>query len=332
MAMFLIGAAVLLLLTLYAVLRPLLGRSKTLAAGIAFAVIAASTVLYLQLGTPAALDPAMVRAPTNLAEARAQLERKLAESPGDAEGWRLLGRAYAAEGNAKEAARAYAEAAKRAPRDADVLTEAAEARALTREDRRFDDIATAQLEQAIAIEPMHQRARWFLGISLRQAGEHAKAAEVWSPLLSRIDAKTAATLLVQINQARTEAGLAPMKLPTEATSTSGLAVQVTFAPGIDIQQLPDTARIFVIARAAGGPPMPVAVQKHEVNAMPLSIRLSDADSPMPTAKLSSLKQVEVIARLSMNGIANRQADDIESRPVQLSLPHTQAVELVIGNE
>ena len=319
MAMFLIGAAVLLLLTLYAVLRPLLGRSKTLAAGIAFAVIAASTVLYLQLGTPAALDPAMVRAPTNLAEARAQLERKLAESPGDAEGWRLLGRAYA-------------EAAKRAPRDADVLTEAAEARALTREDRRFDDIATAQLEQAIAIEPMHQRARWFLGISLRQAGEHAKAAEVWSPLLSRIDAKTAATLLVQINQARTEAGLAPMKLPTEATSTSGLAVQVTFAPGIDIQQLPDTARIFVIARAAGGPPMPVAVQKHEVSAMPLSIRLSDADSPMPTAKLSSLKQVEVIARLSMNGIANRQADDIESRPVQLSLPHTQAVELVIGNE
>lgn len=330
MAMFLLAAAVLLVLTFYAVLRPLLGRSTKLAAITAVAVIAASVALYLHLGTPAALDPAMVRAPTNLAEARVQLERKLAESPGDAEGWRLLGRAYTAEGNAAEAARAYAEAAKRAPRDADVLTEAAEARALAREDRRFDDIATSQLEQAIAIEPMHQRARWFLGISLRQAGESAKAAETWAPLLSRIDAKTASTLLVQINEARAEAGLEPMAMPTDAASTTGLPVEVAFAPGIDIQQLPLTARVFVIARAAGGPPMPVAVQKHEVGAMPLSINLSDADSPMPTAKLSTLRDVEVFARLSMSGTANRQDGDVESKAVQVKLPSKQPVKLVIG--
>ena len=332
MAMFVIAAAVLLLLTLFYVLRPMLGRSKTFAAGIAVAIIAASAILYISIGTPAALDPAMVRAPTNLAEAREQLERKLAVSPGDAEGWRLLGRAYAAEGNAAEAARAYAEAAKRAPRDADVLTEAAEARALAREDRRFDNVATAQLEQAIAIDPMHQRARWFLGISLRQAGESAKAAEVWAPLLTVIDAKTASTLLVQINESRADAGLEPMAAPTTAASASRLPVQVAFAPGIDITQLPATARVFVIARAAGGPPMPVAVQKHEVGAMPLSIGLSDADSPMPTAKLSTLQEVEVIARVSMSGTANRQDGDIESQPVRVKLPSKQPVELIIGGQ
>ena len=332
MAMFVSAAAVLLLLTLFYVLRPMLGRSKTFAAGIAVAIIAASAILYISIGTPAALDPAMVRAPTNLAEAREQLERKLAVSPGDAEGWRLLGRAYAAEGNAAEAARAYAEAAKRAPRDADVLTEAAEARALAREDRRFDNVATAQLEQAIAIDPMHQRARWFLGISLRQAGESAKAAEVWAPLLTVIDAKTASTLLVQINESRADAGLEPMAPPTTAASESRLPVQAAFAPGIDITQLPATARVFVIARAAGGPPMPVAVQTHEVGAMPLSIGLSDADSPMPTAKLSTLQEVEVIARVSMSGTANRQDGDIESQPVRVKLPSKQPVELIIGGQ
>lgn len=332
MAMFLLAAAILLLLTLYAVLQPLLARSKPLAAGIAVAVIAASAALYLHLGTPAALDPAMVRAPANLAEARAQLERKLAESPEDAEGWRLLGRAYAAEGNAGEAARAYAEAARRAPRDADLLTEAAEARALAREDRRFDETAVAQLEQALAIEPMHQRARWFLGISLRQAGEPAKAAEAWTPLLARVDGKTAETLLVQINQARAEAGLPPMPPPAVAASPSGLAVEVALAPGIDPRQLPASARVFVIARAAGGPPMPVAVQKHEVAALPLSVTLSDADSPMPTAKLSSLREAEVVARLSISGAANRADGDLESKAVRVTLPAQQPVKLVIGAE
>lgn len=333
MVMFLLAAAILLALTLYTVLRPLMGRNNSLAAGIAGMIVIASAGLYLYLGTPAALDPTMVRAPSNLAEARAQLERKLAESPGDAEGWMLLARAYTAEGNAAEAAKAYAEAAKRAPRDPNILTEAAEASALVRSDRRFDEAATAQLEQALAIDPNHQRARWFLGISLRQAGEPAKAVETWTPLLTRVDANTAASLLTQINEARAAAGMEPIKAPATATaSATGLTVEVAFAPSIDIKQLPTEARVFVLARAAGGPPMPVAVQRHEVSAMPLTITLSDADSPMPTAKLSSLNEVEVIARLSMSGIANRQDGDIESKPVHVRLPSKDPLKLVIGNE
>ena len=89
MTLFLFAAALLLVLVLYAVLRPLLGRSPRVAAAVAAIVVAGSTALYLQYGTPDALDPTMVRAPETLAEARTQLERKLADSPEDAEGWRL---------------------------------------------------------------------------------------------------------------------------------------------------------------------------------------------------------------------------------------------------
>ena len=335
MALFLVAAAILLILTLHAVLRPLLGHSRKLAIGIAVAMVAASAALYLYLGTPAALDPAMVRAPTTLAEARVQLERKLAQSPGDAEGWRLLGRAYTAEGNAPEAARAFAEAARLAPRDPDVLTEAAESRALAREDRRFDAAGIAQLRQALAIAPLHQRARWFLGISQRQAGQPAEAAETWAPLLKQVDAATAATLLEQINEARAAAGLEALAQATPAApaaSDAALPVQVTFAPGIDLTRVPAEARVFVIARAAGGPPMPVAVQKHAPGALPLSITLSDADNLMPTATLSALDEIEVVARLSMSGTANKQPGDVESEPVRLKLPVKQPVKLTIGNE
>jgi cytochrome c-type biogenesis protein CcmH len=78
--------------------------------------------------------------------------------------------------------------------------------------------------------------------------------------------------------------------------------------------------------------MPVAVEKRRVSELPLTVSLDDGDSPMPTAKLSSLREVEVVARLSESGNAMRQEGDIESAPVRIALPAKAPVELVLGAE
>ncbi len=88
----------------------------------------------------------------------------------------------------------------------------------------------------------------------------------------------------------------------------------------------------MIARALGGPPMPVAVEKHTLADLPLRVTLDDTDGPMPTAKLSALKDVEVIARISETGNAMRQDGDLESKPVQVTLPADKPVKLVLGLE
>ena len=75
----------------------------------------------------------------------------------------------------------------------------------------------------------------------------------------------------------------------------------------------------------------VAVEKRGVSDLPFSVTLDDGDSPMPTRKLSQLREVELVARLSESGVANRQDSDIESEPVRVTLPAKGAVELVIGN-
>ena len=77
-------------------------------------------------------------------------------------------------------------------------------------------------------------------------------------------------------------------------------------------------------------PMPVAVEKRNVSELPLTVSLDDGDSPMPTLKLSQLKEVVLIARLSQSGIANKQDADIESKPVRIALPMQKPVALVIG--
>ena len=77
--------------------------------------------------------------------------------------------------------------------------------------------------------------------------------------------------------------------------------------------------------------MPVAVERHAVRDLPLHIVLDDGDSPMPTRKLTQLREVELVARISESGVANKQDGDIESKPVRVTLPAKGPVELVIGN-
>ena len=64
--------------------------------------------------------------------------------------------------------------------------------------------------------------------------------------------------------------------------------------------------------------------------LPFTASLDDGDSPMPTSKLSQLREVELVARLSESGEGNRQESDIESKPVRVTLPAKAPVELVIG--
>lgn len=332
MAAFLPIAVVLTLSVLVLVLRPLWARSRGLFATLAIAVAATTFGLYRLVGTPTALDPAAVAGPETLQDAIGELETALKSDPGQPEGWRLLGRAYAAEKRFTDARDAYMRAAALMPDDAETQVEAAESRALADPQRRFDAQAIAMLQRALQVQPQQQRGRWFLGIAQRQAGEHAQAAATWEPLLAQVDAKTAASLRPQIDAAREAAGLPPLPVADAiALSANALTVKVSLDPDFASRvRLDGNASIFVIARVPGGPPMPVAVEKRSVGELPLTVTLDDGDGPMPTQKLSALKDVELIARLSSSGTAMRQEGDIESKSVRVKLPSAQPVELIIG--
>jgi cytochrome c-type biogenesis protein CcmH len=325
---FLLAGGVLVLGVLAVLLQPLWRESRTIVAGTAIAFALATVALYRVVGTPAALDPQQIAMPQTLDVAIAQLREALAQDPDQPEGWRLLGQALTNEQRHPEARDAYAHAVNLSPNDPDLLVEAAQSRAFAAPQRRFDAQAIDFLRQALKLQPEHQRARWFLGIAQRQAGDDAAAAKTWEPLLAMVDPSTANTLRPQIDEARKAAGLPP--LPTPDT-TGGLHIRVTLDPALaERARLAGDAVVFVIARAAGGPPMPVAVERHTVRDLPLDLVLDDADSPMPTQKLSALQQVEVLARISTGGQATPQAGDLESAPILVTLPSKAPVDVSIG--
>lgn len=328
MALFLALSVLLGLLVLAVLLRPLWRDARAVAIGAALLIVLSTGLLYRIVGTPQALDATAVRQPKTLGAAIAQLEAELQRNPDQAEGWRLLAQAYQREEQAMKARDAYAKAVELAPQDAGLLAEAAQARALANDKRLFDAEAIALLQRALQNEPGQQRARWFLGIAQRQAGDNAAAAATWEPLLVQVDAATAASLRTEIDSARSAAGLAPL---AAVASASAISVRVSLDPAFAARvRLRGDASVFVIAREVGGAPMPVAAEKRNVSELPLVATLDDGDSPMPTRKLSQLREVDLIARLSTSGTANRQQGDVESKPVRITLPATSQVSLVIG--
>lgn len=325
---FIAAGLVLAVLTLVYVLRPLWRTRRVAGLSAVIGLVLATGLMYVAIGTPAALDSSQREMPKTLEEAIAKLEAELKRDPNQVEGWRLLGRAYVAQGQPGKAADALGRALKLMPDDPDLLTETAEMRALAAPQRQFDTQGVTMLQQAIGIQPMHQRARWFLGIAQRQAKQPAEAARTWEPLLSVVDVAAAAPLRAQIDAARAEAGLPPLPKPEAAPSSGGLQVQVSLSPAL-AAKVPANATVFVIARQPGGPPMPVAAEKLVAKDFPLEVTLDDNDSPMPTLKLSELDRVEVLARVSASGNAMPQAGDLEA--TAKTSANTGRVELVIDS-
>lgn len=333
-----VAIAVLLTFAVFAaVLRPLWRESRGLVLSGFVALGLATFALYRLMGTPAATDQVAANAmPTTLAEAILQLQAELERNPNQPEGWLLLGKSLASEGRLAESSDAFARAVQLLPDDPDLLVEAAQSRLYASAERKLDPQAIAWVQHALSVQPGHQRATWLLGISQRQNGQSAEAAKTWEPLLAQVDAATAATLRQQIDAARADAGLPPLPVVAaeparQAASANALTVKVALDPDFAARvRLRGDATVFVIARMPGGPPMPVAVEKHSLQELPLTLTLDDGDSPMPTQKLSALKEVELVARLSASGDPMRQEGDMESKPVRITLPTTAPVELVLG--
>jgi len=115
-----------------------------------------------------------------------KLETRLKSEPNDVEGWRMLGWSRFRIDDFAGASKAYAEAVRLAPQDAETLSAYGEALA-----RSADGLVTKEaaesLERALKLDPANARARFLLGLKQEQDGKPAAAIEDWLALLK--DAK-----------------------------------------------------------------------------------------------------------------------------------------------
>ena len=286
---------------------PVSARRAALAVGIAVPVVAA--MVYFVAGTPRALDPQEAVPSAAQVEAMvARLAAKLRENPDDADGWKLLGRSYSVMGRFQEAVDAYAKAVQRAPRDAQLLADFADALAMAR-GQRLDGEPARLVERALQIDPKNLKALALAGTAAFERQDYASAAALWGRMLPLVpaDSEDARMISGNVEEAKKLAGIG-----ASGKVHPGVRGTVELAPALRKQVKPDDI-VFVFARAAEGPPMPLAVLRAKAGELPLAFNLNDSMAMAQGLTVSAHPRVVVTARVAKSGGAKPAPGDLEGK-------------------
>lgn len=349
MTQFALFAALLALIAVALVISPLWKGSRPLALALAIGLPLAAAALYHLTGEPAAIDAKIAKAANAVAapeaasmsmsmeEAVAKLEQRVAAEPGNLEGLALLARSYMAMEKYQLARDTYAKAVKLSPEDTDLSVEYAESMVRTSPDHSFPPEAIAMLEKAVAKDPTNQRALFFLGTQRMHDNQPAEAVAIWEKLLPQLEPAVAVELRPQIDAARLAAGMPPLPQelapapahPPMSAPDGALNIDVQIDPALAKSVKPGDV-VYVFARSVDGSGPPFAAKRIELGSLPLQLQLSDADSPMPAAKLSLQKNVLLVARLSRTGDVKAASGDIEAAPLQVAIDGKEQITLILN--
>jgi cytochrome c-type biogenesis protein CcmH len=277
-----------------------------------------------------------------------QLAQRMKERPDDAQGWVMLARSYTVLERYADAAPAYAQAIKLVGDDASLLADYADVLGMTN-NRVLGPDAQQVIERALKADANNLKALSLAGSAAFTSGNYARAVQHWerlvevapaeSPFLpdvrsgiaearergklgqGPVASQAAAAVTAATNAAapapdRTPAQLAqaaPAKPsphdPPAAGGNASVSGTVTLAKSLAAQASPNDT-VFIFARAAEGPRMPLAILRMQVKDLPIEFKLDDSHAMAPAFKLSSFPKVVVGARISKSGEAMPQKGDL----------------------
>jgi len=285
-------------------------------------------LVYMQLGMHASSDmqeSAATAANPELPDVQ-QMTDKLAEKlraeGGETKEWVMLGRAYKYLKQYAESAEAFATAGRMEP-DVQVMLEQAEALALLN-GQKFDMKARELTLDALSLEPDNVNALWFAGVAEFQFGNYRQSITHLSKLTSvaGVDDEIKQSILFYIEKAREQLIAAGEPVPSieEVLAVTPVAPEQAAADVVELhiavdvsdevrQKFAGSDAVFVYAKAAQGPKMPLAVKRMTLAELPATIVLDDNMAMVEGMNLSAFPSVIVSARVTKSGSAITQSGD-----------------------
>jgi len=309
------------------------------AAIVAAALPITAIVLYVILGSHEAFAPTEARAPAEpgrhdispqkVAEMAEKLAARLEKDPGNAQGWTVLAHTYYAMQRFGDAVKAYERATALVPDNADLLADYADALAATQQSLQGKPMEL--VGRALKLDPTQWKALALAGTAAFDRQDYSTAIAYWERLQQSLppDSELARSVASSIAEAKGLAGskvaaapaLVPRATPPPGAPPKGgaaIAGTVRLSPALVSRAAPDDA-VFIFARAAQGPKMPLAVMRKQVKDLPANFALDDSMAMTPEMKLSNFPEIVIGARVAKSGNAVPQSGDLEgfSTPVKL---------------
>jgi len=249
----------------------------------------------------------------------AELKAKLQVNPKDAPSWVLLGRTYRNQNQYDAALAAYNQAV---ALDADdrLAIERIEVIA-AKNGGQFAGEPWAVIRKILAKNPQHANALLMAGSAAFSEGQFKQALTYWTTLRGQLADGSQEALAVDnalraaADKAGVERGAQAKKPEPTANAASRISGRVTLSESLQAKAEPSDV-VFIYAQAEQGSPMPLAIMRTTVQALPLDFSLDDSMAMRPEAKLSGQSHVTVKARISKSGQAMPQAGDFIG-----TLPH-----------
>lgn len=256
------------------------------------------------------------------------LKARLAENPEDVRGWQLLGRTYLATNEFAQAAEALGRAYALDDQNPDVIMDYAEALAAS-QGRRLQGAPLKLVHRALELAPQHPKALWLAAVNALQTQQHEEATTYLRRLAAQLPPGSDEERMVRAHLAQLapEAGGVTETRATETRATDEtrtpannaeegnaeaprIEVKVALDPALK-DEVSATSTVFVFARAAEGPPMPLAAARYQVKDLPVTVVLDDSQAMMPSMKMSNFNEFKVGARVSWSGNPVPQSGDFE---------------------
>ena len=316
-------------------------RGPALALGLAVPICALA--VYLSVGNPRALAPLPEEGtgPHGMSAQQfeslvGRLAARLKDNPEDAEGWMMLGRSYAVMGRFAESSAAYAQAVKRVPPDAQLLADYADSLAMA-QGRKLSGEPEKLIKRALAADPNNVKALVLAGTAAFDRNDRAGAIRYWEQALSILPGESDMAQRVRASIAEAggstggvSAGKTQVARPTQVLGSARISGVVKLDPRLAGKVGPDDT-VFIFARAAEGPRMPLAILRKRVGDLPVQFTLDDSMAMGPQMKLSTFPRVVVGARVSKTANATPQPGDLQgqSAPVKVG---AQGIAVTIDTE
>ncbi len=263
-------------------------------------------------------------------EVVAQLEERLRNSPGDFEGWRMLGRSYLVSNRFDQAVFAYEKAsALTGGKNPEIELDLAEALVLT-EKPEAQEKAKGIIDAALAANESNQKALWYSGVLAARVGDDETAKARFTKLLeSNPPPQIREILVAQLERLGAAVPAAEAATPPAGMGATGsmgggmgagsgaattptgrtIRVSVSLDPALASRLKPGTP-VFVSAREAGIPGPPIAAVRISSDELPTTVVLSDANSMIEGRTLSSVDELQVVARVAFAGTPMQASGDL----------------------
>src|SRR5712664_2997038 len=205
--------------------------------------------------------------------------------------------------------------AARMPRDAQLLADYADALAKA-QGRTLQGEPEKIILRALTIDPDNVKALLLAGTAAFNRSDHPAAIRHWKRVLGLLPKESDMIQRVQasIAEARSLAGSpggkAQVAKPAQARGGSRVSGVVRLAPELAGKVSPGDT-VFIFARAAEGPRVPLAVLRKRGSDLPAEFTLDDSMAMAPQMKLSAFPRVVIGARVSKSANANPQAGDLQ---------------------